>query len=216
MPPPPTWHAANGAILPQNTSTKFTITAPPKTDIWRPNSTPSADVLNAPYLYTTLTPTTFTRLRAKVTVPWKTQFDQGGLLLAFPSPSPASSDGGEDGHGQNWRWIKAGIEFFEGKPALGVVATDRFSDWSLAPMPGPSPAQQQSAEFEAVRDGTTLWVYVIVDGERRALREVKWAFVGVEEGAEVRVGVYAAKPTPDEGDEEGRGIEVGFSGLVLE
>ena len=80
-------------------------------------------------------------------------------------------------------------------------------------MPGPDPDHQREAEFEAVRDGTSLWVYVVVDGERRALREVKWAFLSGEE--EVRVGVYAAKPTPDEGAAEA-GVEVGFSGLVVE
>ncbi|KAK0938550.1 hypothetical protein LTR29_009864 [Friedmanniomyces endolithicus] len=199
--PAHTWHAANGATLPHSTSDSFTITAHPITDIWRRDATPEGDVFNAPYIYTTLTPTTFSRLAVKVTVPWKTQFDQGGLLIAFPS-SPSSSG---NGHGQNWRWIKAGIEMFDGKPALGVVGTDRFSDWSLAPMPGPDPDHQREAEFEAVRDGTSLWVYVVVDGERRALREVKWAFLGGEE--EVRVGVYAAKPTPDEGAAEA-GVEI--------
>ncbi len=207
--PAHTWHAANGATLPHSTSDSFTITAHPITDIWRRDATPEGDVFNAPYIYTTLTPTTFSRLAVTVTVPWRTQFDQGGLLIAFPS----SIKGSGNGHGQNWRWIKAGIEMFDGKPALGVVGTDRFSDWSLAPMPGPDADHQREAEFEAVRDGTSLWVYVVVDGERRALREVKWAFLGGEE--EVRVGVYAAKPTPDEGAAEA-GVEVGFSGLVVE
>ncbi|KAK1076566.1 hypothetical protein LTR33_008829, partial [Friedmanniomyces endolithicus] len=154
--PAHTWHAANGATLPHSTSDSFTITAHPITDIWRRDATPEGDVFNAPYIYTTLTPTTFSRLAVKVT-------------------------GSGNGHGQNWRWIKAGIEMFDGKPALGVVGTDRFSDWSLAPMPGPDPDHQREAEFEAVRDGTSLWVYVVVDGERRALREVKWAFLSGEE-----------------------------------
>ncbi|KAK5734776.1 hypothetical protein LTR17_008707 [Elasticomyces elasticus] len=201
----PTWTASNGAPQPQDpTTTSFTITAPPKTDLWRRDSTPEGDVFNAPYLTTSVPVSSFKSLKVTVTVPWKTQFDQGGLLIIFP---------GEGGKGSG-RWVKGGIEFFEGSPALGVVGTDRFSDWSLAPMPS-SPHSQISATFEAVKDGTTLWVYVVVDGKRQALREIKWAFVGLHGEDELKVGVYAAKPTPDEGDEE-KGVEVTFSGLVVE
>ena len=78
---------------------------------------------------------------------------------------------------------------------------------------------QRTARFEAVRDETTLWVYVVVGGKRQALREVKWAFLdegeGGEKGLEMKVGVYAAKPTPDAGDEKG-GCEVTFEDLELE
>ena len=47
------------------------------------------------------------------------QFDQAGVSVR----------GAED------RWIKAGIEFADGYPQLGAVVTDRFSDWSVAPVP---------------------------------------------------------------------------------
>ncbi|KAK4570460.1 hypothetical protein LTR86_002540 [Recurvomyces mirabilis] len=207
----PKWQAANGATAPSSPSDKIKITAYPTTDIWRRDGTPAGDVFNAPYIYTTTNSKSFKRLAATVTVPWKTQFDQGGLLLSFPNSSSSEPDKG-------CRWIKAGIEFFEGKPALGVVGTDRFSDWSLAPMPGAGQDDQRTARFEAVRDGTTLWVYVVVGGERQALREVKWAFLDEGEdgdGVEMKVGVYAAKPTPDAGDEKA-GVEVNFEGLEVE
>ncbi|KAK3652872.1 hypothetical protein LTR56_004820 [Elasticomyces elasticus] len=198
----PTWSAANGAPEPQDpTTTSFTITAPPKTDLWRRDSSPEGDVFDAPYLTTSVPVSSFKSLKVTVTVPWKTQFDQGGLLIIFP---------GEGGKGSG-RWVKGGIEFFEGKPALGVVGTDRFSDWSLAPMPE---GEQRTATFEAVKDGTTLWVYVLVNGSRQALREIKWAFLGLGGEEVIRVGVYAAKPTPDEGDEKA-GVEVTFGGLVV-
>ncbi|KAK4956263.1 hypothetical protein LTR10_005784 [Elasticomyces elasticus] len=201
----PTWTPTNGAPQPPNpTNADFSITAFPKTDIWRRDSTPEGDVFNAPHLTTSVSVSSFTLLKVEVTVPWKTQFDQGGLLIIFPAPK--DDDGGTKG-----RWVKGGIEFFEGKPALGVVGTDRFSDWSLSPMPE---GDQRTATFEAVKDGTTLWVYVVVDGKRQALREIKWAFVDVKGDEELRVGVYAAKPTPDEGDEKA-GVEVKFSGLSV-
>ncbi|KAK4891386.1 hypothetical protein LTR27_010040 [Elasticomyces elasticus] len=198
----PTWTATNGAQTPQDpTSADFTITAPPKTDLWRRDSTLEGDVFNAPYLTTSVPISSFKSMKVTVTVPWKTQFDQGGLLVIFPG------EGGGSG-----RWVKGGIEFFNGAPALGVVGTDRFSDWSLAPMPSGS---DRTATFEAVKNGTTLWVYVLVDGKRQALREIKWAFMDVADDDELKVGVYAAKPTPDEGDEKA-GVEVTFSGLSVE
>ncbi|EMC92585.1 hypothetical protein BAUCODRAFT_254445 [Baudoinia panamericana UAMH 10762] len=195
------WHAANGASLPDNTSKPFVVTAPPKTDIWRPN--PAEDVFTAPNIYTTIQPFTFQKLSVTVSAVWQTRYDQGGFLLAFPR-----SDG-------PWRWIKAGIEFEKGAPCLGVVGTDRFSDWSLNPM---QPGKVQ-ATFEAVREGTTLWVYATVGDAhpvRQPLREIKWAFLDSEEGkGELRVGVYAAKPTPEEGDAE-KGLDVSFSNLAVE
>ncbi|KAK5717012.1 hypothetical protein LTR17_016154 [Elasticomyces elasticus] len=201
------WTATNGAPQPQDpTTTSFTITAPPKTDLWRRDPTPEGDVFDAPYLTTSIAVSSFKSLKVTVTVPWKTQFDQGGLLLIFPD-----REGKGSGKGSG-RWVKGGIEYFNGAPALGVVGTDRFSDWSLAPMPSGS---DRTATFEAVKDGTTLWVYVLVDGKRQALREIKWAFVDVKGDEALKVGVYAAKPTPDEGDEEA-GVKVTFSGLSVE
>jgi len=183
------WQPSHGATLPPSqaisqqanvhTISKISLKTPPRTDIWRrarPGSAPDADVFNAPSLTLTLPNSkTFLRLSATFTVPYKTQFDQGGILLHWPSS-------------QTNRWVKAGIEFFEGEPELGVVGTDRYSDWSLAPMP--EGKAQTKCRMEAARDGTTLWVHVVAAGKRRALREVKWAFL--DEGAggeEMRVGV---------------------------
>ncbi|KAI0483971.1 hypothetical protein GGR56DRAFT_611716 [Xylariaceae sp. FL0804] len=192
------WQTANGAVLPEDLTGQFSICAPPKTDIWRRSDTD--DTFNAPYIYTSIAPASFKRMSVTLSGQWKTQFDQGGFVIAFPR------------QGAPWRWIKAGIEYFEGAPALGVVGTDRYSDWSLSPMaPG-----EQHATFEAVKDGSTLWVYALKDGKRQPLREVKWAFVDFEDGqGEMQVGVYAAKPTPDEGESKAT-IDVTFSGFELE
>ena len=115
------------------------------------------------------------------------------------------------------RWIKAGIEFFEGAPQLGVVAADNVSDWSLSPLGG-SGGSSATIEIAAVAGGA--WVYVL-EGERgatkrRTLREVKWAGLdGEEKEKEVLIGIYGAKPTPDNG-EEGKELLVEFNGLEIE
>lgn len=72
------------------------------------------------------------------------------------------------------------------------------------------------ATFEVEKIGQTLWVYHVFNGEKNALREVKWAFLeDRERDAEMHVGVYAAKPMPDANSAEA-GVEVVFRDLKLE
>lgn len=72
------------------------------------------------------------------------------------------------------------------------------------------------ASFVAEREGDTIWVYAVVRGKKEPLREVKWADLeGRAEGAEMWVGVYGAKPTPEEGDAKA-GIDVAFEGFKIE
>ena len=109
--------------------------------------------------------------------------------------------------------MKMGIEYFTEKPLVGVVGCDRFSDWSVSLLPI---ATAIHVTIEAERDGQTLWIYLIFNGERRPLREIKWAFLEDREAeAEMWVGTYAAKPTPERDDAEA-GIEVVFRDFKLE
>jgi regulation of enolase protein 1 (concanavalin A-like superfamily) len=197
------WEAVNAdpSIIPQDSSSPFSIQVPPKTDIWRRTN---GNVFDAPCIGQRMPLKTFKSLTATVSGAWDTQFDQGGILLALPS-----TPGGDVRSAQ---WIKAGIEYFEGQPKLGVVGTDRYSDWSLAPLF----EKGQKATFEAVREGDTLWVYALVNGSREPLREVKWVdFDRRDADAEIWVGVYGAKPTPDAGN-EGAHLTVDFEGMNIE
>lgn len=96
---------------------------------------------------------------------------------------------------------------------MSVVGTDRFSDWSLSPLPAGSKDGEVTVRVE--RDGDTLWVYALRgDGGKTPLREIKWAWMeGREADAEMLVGVCAAKPA--EGDGEGD-LEVTFRDWVVE
>lgn len=163
-------------------------------------------------IYKTLPASTFKSLTITIFAPWKTQYDQGGLILAFPS-QPTS-----DTSTKGLKWIKAGIEYFSNQCVLGVVGTDRYSDWSIAPM---KQEYHQKATFKVVREGETLWVYAKQDGGEglTPMREVKWAFMEGRLEGNVWVGVYAAKPKKDEGaseEDSEKGIEVSFSDLELE
>lgn len=196
------WEALNTApsSIPSNMRKPFTITTPPKVDIWRRLT---SNDFNAPAIGTRLPLSSFQSISVTVSGPWKTKFDQGGLLLAFPSSSEGSL--------KNSQWIKAGIEYFEGEPKIGVVGTDRYSDWSILPMFEAG----SKARLEAAVEDDSIWVYAVVKGQRQPLREVKWVFDGKGNDAEIWVGVYAAKPTPYEGD-EGKGLEVSFESVKVE
>ncbi|CZT15991.1 uncharacterized protein RCC_01831 [Ramularia collo-cygni] len=212
------WQTAFGASVPKDTDS-FTITAPPKTDIWRPAD--DDDVFNAPMIYQRIKASDFKKIEATMWAPWKTQYDQGGLVIAFlnsSTPKTPADPNEEVAAFKNLKWIKAGIEFFGTESCLGIVGTDRYSDWSLSPM---NKEYHQKAKFRAERDGTTLWIYAAQEGDEKLkpMREVKWAFLEGRGEGDILVGVYAAKPTPEEGNEKDgatqKGIEVTFSELVL-
>ncbi|MEZ5086304.1 MAG: DUF1349 domain-containing protein [Tessaracoccus sp.] len=58
-------------------------------------------------------------MEVEFTAAFSEQFDQAGIFVR------ASSE----------RWVKAGVEFADGRPQVGAVVTDGYSDWSLAPVP---------------------------------------------------------------------------------
>ncbi|KAL6868662.1 hypothetical protein J3F83DRAFT_737937 [Trichoderma novae-zelandiae] len=189
-----------------------TIQVPPDTDIWRPAL--SKHNFTAPCLYTAVPAPHFRSVQVTVTGAWKTLYDQGGLVVSFPN---------RHGDARLARFIKAGIEFNDGGPALGVVATDVLSDWSLSPITEPQAGADAEATILIERDGTDAWVYVL-EGRgqgrtRRALRQVTWAFNeddGQGLAREVEVGIYGAKPTEEAGEGHARDtIAVSFSGFAL-
>lgn len=197
------WESSNGATVPSDMKSSFTLEAPPETDIWRPSK--DKNVFDAPSITTSIPMSSFKRVQVTFSANWKTQFDQGGLLLTFPGSSSAE---------KAEQWVKAGIERFEGQNYLGVVGCDRFSDWSVCPI------NESKATIEMVRTETTLWIYLLrSDGSRQPLRENKWAFLGLAEAEgkqqSMRVGVYVAKPTPDSDDKKAP-VKVEFENLQLE
>lgn len=203
MAPERKWYLVNskGESSPASISSHFKIFTPPKTDIWRPS--PSQDDFNAPFIYTSIKSSDFKQISVTVSADWKTLYDQGGLLITWPDVEKNKHN----------KWVKFGIEYFTGKPLVGVVGCDRFSDWSVCPLPISTATH---ATLEAERVGETLWIYLIFNGERRPLREIKWAFLEDRESeAEMWVGTYAAKPTPEKDDAEA-GIEVIFRDFKLE
>ncbi|KAL2143186.1 hypothetical protein VTI28DRAFT_264 [Corynascus sepedonium] len=221
-------------MAPTNT---FNITAEPGTDIWR--KPPTTDVFNAPIA---LPPrgkdaaaplrhsgplTSFLSARISLNFTPEEQYDQGGILLSFrrrqradavPPSSPPPPP----------KWIKSGIEFYNGHPRLSTVSCDNWADWSVADLSATAQEAKAGQEIgwttvsiEKDKDGngTGLWAYQVLEGEGTSggerkvpLREICWVF-GQErlEDWDVEVHAMAARP---EKQAKG-GLVVEFSGLEV-
>ena len=166
----------------------LTLSAKAPTDIWR--KPPSIDVFNAEMSLETIKLSKFKSAEVTVSADWERLYDQGGLLVVFPQYS-----------GQKQFWLKTGIEFYNGSAQLSVVSAREWADWSLFELPPNTQTVSIRIEREINKDqkpDSSLMVYFLsqnADGsvERKMVREVTWAFES-EEG-DLRVGVYAARPT---------------------
>jgi uncharacterized protein len=187
---------------PSSDSTSFTLspTISIPTDIWRKPGPPEVKSFNAPILYKIIPLSTFKRARITITGNWSRLYDQGGLVLVLQDPSISSN--------KDQRWVKTGIEFYQGEVFVGTVGADRWSDWSLVQV-GIKEGKAVTLEMEG--NGDTLWIYV-VDGEKRIpIREVPWILSAEGKDVKAWVGVYAASPKPD-----GKELKVGFQGWELD
>jgi len=85
-------------------------------------------------------------------------------------------------------WIKAGVEFADGVPQLGVVVTDPASDWSAAPVPD---WIGRTATIRASRSGDAVTVRARADDE--PFRFVR--LIPLDPAADLAAGPYLCAPT---------------------
>ena len=167
--------------LPKQFPHYFDIHCLPDTDIWE--KPPATHSYNGPIIYRSLSVSAFHSATVTVTAEWVHKYDQGGLCLVI-NPNQKSR-----------QWVKTGIEYLNGRPNVSTVATDRWSDWSLRPMPA---GHGIAATIEIVsEDDGSLWVYLVEADERVPIREVTW-WGDVSKGAECWIGVYAARPAKEQ------------------
>lgn len=186
----------------------YTLKARPVTDIWK--KPPAHDVFDAPLCYQTLKLSTFRSARVRVSGPWKTLFDQGGLCLVLPSaPSGETGNTSSTNKTTTRKWVKAGIEFFNQRPNVSAVACDRWADWGLVPLSGNAATIEMEREVTEGQLTSTLWIYIVEADTRTPVREITWVFEPQNLETECWIGVYAAKPTPDKEDSEAP-IKVSF------
>ncbi|WP_248959597.1 DUF1349 domain-containing protein [Sphaerisporangium perillae] len=158
------------------------VTADARTDLWRVTH----------YGYTYDTAHIFGRtlpgdLRVTTTfeAAYAEQYDQAGAMLRVDEKN----------------WIKAGVEFVDGRINISAVVTRDFSDWSVLPLPGPV----EAVTVDLVREGDTVIVRYGVDGAE-PLTMLRLAYFPPEVPA--LAGVMCAAPV-------GEGFETRFTSVTV-
>ncbi|KAH7131581.1 hypothetical protein B0J13DRAFT_529562 [Dactylonectria estremocensis] len=168
----------------------FTLAAGPNTDIWK--KPPSTDVFTAPFRPHSSAPAnTFASTSITFTTTYTQQYDQAGLLLTLTNPSSPSAR----------KWIKAGVEFYNGDARLSVVACDAWADWSVSTPRGAEDivAGTKPVTISVVREsdehGSSLWVYAVDGTDKTPLREICWVLGEyADEGWQLEVSALVARP----------------------
>ena len=84
-------------------------------------------------------------VEVEFTAAFSQQFDQAGIFVRVSET----------------HWVKAGVEYADGRPQLGAVVTDGRSDWSLAPVPE---WRDRRVLMRVSRSGDALSIRAAVDG----------------------------------------------------
>ena len=111
-------------------------------------------------------------MEVEFTAAFSQQFDQAGLFVR------ASAE----------HWVKAGVEFADGRPQLGAVVTQQRSDWSLAPVPEWT---DRRVLIRVSRAGDALTIRARVDDEPLQLVRV----VPFDPDLEAEAGPLVCAPT---------------------
>ena len=169
---PTKWEIKNNSL---------TMNVTPQSDYWR-ISHYGFTVDDAPFLYT-LSGGEF-EVKVKVTGDYTARFDQAGLMLRIDHEN----------------YIKAGIEFVDGKYNLSTVVTHHTSDWSIIALDRPVPF----VWIKAVRRLDAIEVFYSFDDVTYTLMRNAW----MPDNHPIMVGVMAACP-------DGNGFKARFDNFSI-
>ena len=169
---PTKWEIKNNSL---------TMNVTPLSDYWR-ISHYGFTVDDAPFLYT-LRGGEF-EVKVKVTGDYTARFDQAGLMLRIDHEN----------------YIKAGIEFVDGKYNLSTVVTHHTSDWSIIALDRPVPF----VWIKAVRRLDAIEVFYSFDDVTYTLMRNAW----MPDNHPIMVGVMAACP-------DGNGFKARFDNFSI-
>ncbi|MCC8170434.1 MAG: DUF1349 domain-containing protein [Parabacteroides sp.] len=148
----------------------LTMQVTPQTDYWR-ISHYGFTVDDAPFYYA-LYGGEF-EVKAKIIGEYKSRFDQAGLMLRVDHEN----------------YIKAGIEFVDGKFNLSAVVTHRTSDWSVITLDKPVPY----IWIKAVRRLDAVEIFYSYDDKTYTMMRNAY----LQDNVPVMVGLMAASPDGD-------------------
>ena len=169
---PTMWEIKNNSL---------TMNVTPQSDYWRVSHY-GFTVDDAPFLYT-LRGGEF-EVKVKVTGDYTARFDQAGLMLRIDHEN----------------YIKAGIEFVDGKYNLSTVVTHHTSDWSIIALDRPVPF----VWIKAVRRLDAIEVFYSFDDVTYTLMRNAW----MPDNHPIMVGVMAACP-------DGNGFKARFDNFSI-
>ena len=149
----------------------------PKSDYWR-ISHYGFTVDDAPFYYAEYGGEF--EAKVKVSGDYKARFDQAGMMIRIDHEN----------------YIKAGIEFVDGKFNLSTVVTHHTSDWSVITLNKPV----DFIWIKAVRRKDAIEIFYSFDDKEYTMMRNAW----MEANRPVRVGVMGASP-------DGNGFNVTFS-----
>lgn len=159
---------------------KLTVTTDNQTDFWQ--KTWYGFERFSGHIFATEVAEDFT-FQVKVCANFSTLYDQAGLMLMTDSQ----------------HWLKAGIEFNDGTPAIGSVLTLGHSDWATGIFPG----DPRQFWLRLTRRGDSLRLQYSIDGQQWPLLRLCHFPVGI-----AKVGVMCCTP-------ERQGLTVEFIDISL-
>lgn len=155
---PEQWEIKNNTLL---------MDVTPQTDYWR-ISHYGFTVDDAPFLYA-LRGGEF-EVKVKISGDYQARFDQAGLMLRIDHEN----------------YIKAGIEFVDGKYNLSTVVTHHTSDWSIIPLEKPVPF----IWIKAIRRLDAVEIFYSFDDKEYTMMRNAW----LQDNRPVMVGIMGASP----------------------
>jgi len=164
---PSEWTVSNNAL---------SMFVTPKSDYWRVSHY-GFTVDDAPFFYTERGGEF--EVKVKISAKYKTRFDQAGLMLRIDHEN----------------YIKAGIEFVDGKYNLSTVVTHRTSDWSIIPVDKEIPF----IWIKAIRRLDAVEFFYSFDDKEYVMMRNAW----LQDNKPVLVGVMGASP-------DGEGFQANF------
>ncbi|RYE21805.1 MAG: DUF1349 domain-containing protein [Sphingobacteriales bacterium] len=159
----------------------LSIFVTPATDYWRITHY-GFTVDDAPFYYGTYGGEF--EVKVKIEGDYKQRFDQMGLML----------------RADHENWIKAGIEFVDGKYNVSAVVTHKTSDWSVIELQTIPPA----VWIKAVRRLDAIELFYSFDDVKYTLMRV----AHMQDNAPLKVGMMGASP-------DGKGFKAVFKNFKL-
>ena len=156
---PQQWEIKDGKTL--------VMDVPAKTDFWR-ISHYGFTVDDGPFYYATYGGEF--EAKVKITGNYVTTFDQMGLMLRIDHEN----------------WIKAGVEYVDGKQNVSAVVTHRTSDWSVVQLPD----APRSIWIKAVRRLDAVEIFFSRDDKEYIMMRTCW----LQDNCPVMVGLMGACP----------------------